>query len=276
MNKEKQKLIKKIKEKKEYSSIPDSEVEKILDLFDVEGKKYTDKEKFKLTREMLMKLFSGTMSKKLLSPNILNKKNVEEILKKHLSTRERFEHYEELYSKIFKGINSGKDKKEKKEVFVIDLGAGINGLSYNKFPEEFEVNYVGVEIVGRLVDLMNVYFRKNKVSRTPTGPAKAVQESLFNLKKVKNIVEETNKPRIVFLFKILDSLETRERDYSKKLLLELKNMGIKRFVLSFSTESYIKKEKFKAKRKWIQNFIKENFREIDNFELGGERYIIFE
>jgi len=271
MNKEKQKLIGKIKEKREYSSIPDSEVEKILDEFTKES--HTEKEKFKIGREMLMKLFSGTMSKKLLSPKILEKKSSEEVLKKHLSTRERFEYYEKIYSKIFSDL----DLNKKEKVSVIDLGAGINGLSYNKFPEKFEVDYVGIEIIGRLVDLMNEYFRKNKVSRTPTGSAEAIQESLFSLKNLKDIIKKTKKPRIVFLFKILDSLEYRERDYTKKLLLELKKeeIEIKGFVLSFSTESYIKKEKFKAKRKWIQNFIKENFHLVDNFELGGERYLVF-
>src|SRR6056297_894419 len=119
-------LIKEIKKKKEYSSIPDEEVEKILDIFDKE--EYSEREKFKLTREMLMKLFSGTMSKKLLSLNILEKRSPEEVLKKHLSTRERFEHYEEIYSRVFSGINE-------KKISVIDFGAGINGLSYNKFPK---------------------------------------------------------------------------------------------------------------------------------------------
>ena len=269
---EKQDLIKEIKKKKEYSSIPDSEVEKILDIFDKE--KYAEKEKFKLTREMLMKLFSGTMSKKLLSPKILEKKSGDEVLKKHLSTRERFENYEEIYSMIFNSLDLNRDK----EVSVIDLGAGINGLSYNKFPEDYDVNYVGIEIVGRLVDLMNEYFKKQGLlEEGKEGKAKAIQESLFNLRAVEKIIKNTEKPRVIFLFKILDSLEFRERDYTKKLLLELKNMegGIQGFVLSFSTESFIKKEKFKAKRKWIQNFLKENFQEVENFGLGGERYVVF-
>jgi len=261
-------LIKEIKKKKEYSSIPDSEVERILDIFNQEKKKYTEREKFKLTREMLMKLFSGTMSKKLLSPKILEKKSADDILKKHLSTRERFDYYKDIYSRIFRDFKLNEEER----VSIIDLGAGINGLSYNKFPEDFEVNYVGVEVVGRLVDLMNEHFKKQGLEKN----AQAVQESLFNLEEIKKIIRETNRPRVIFLFKILDSLEFRERDYTKKLLFELSELDIKGFVLSFATESYIKKEKFKAKRKWIQNFIKENFQVVDDFELGGERYIVFE
>jgi predicted nucleotidyltransferase len=34
-------------------------------------------------------------------------------------------------------------------------------------------------------------------------------------------------------------------------------------------------KKFKAKRDWIVNFIRENFKILGDFEIGGERYIIF-
>jgi len=150
---------------------------------------------------------------------------------------------------------------------VIDLGAGINGFSYNYF-ESKKINYIGVEAMGQLVELMNFYFEKEKV------PAKAIQESLFELEKIKRIISKQKKPRVVFLLKVIDSLEMLEKNYSKKLLLELKNSA-ERFVVSFAVKSMGRRSKFKTNRDWIVKFIHENFRIIDDFEIGGERYLVF-
>ena len=38
----------------------------------------------------------------------------------------------------------------------------------------------------------------------------------------------------------------------------------------------IKKQKFKVNRKWIMDFIEKNFKIVDDFEIGNERYVIFE
>ena len=61
---------------------------------------------------------------------------------------------------------------------------------------------------------------------------------------------------------------------SKKLLLELVPL-VDRVVVSFATKSMIKKERFKVTRKWLVDFIKENFKILDDFEVGGERYVVF-
>jgi hypothetical protein len=182
-------------------------------------------------------------------------------LRKHLSTRERLGYYSKLYEKIFEGT-------KEKNYSIIDLGSGINGFSYKLFPKNIKVNYIGVEAVGQFVDLMNFYFEKNKLN------AKAVHESLFNLEKIKKFIEECKKPRIVFLFKVIDSLEMIEGDYSKKLLKEITPL-CERVVLSFATRSMIRQDKFKVNRKWIIDFIKENFELIEDFDMGNERYVVF-
>jgi hypothetical protein len=115
---------------------------------------------------------------------------------------------------------------------------------------------------------MNFYFKKEKIN------GRALHLSLFDLEKIKNLIKETEEPRIIFLFKTLDSLEVLKRDYSKKLILEISPFA-ERIVVSFATESMMKRKKFKIKRAWILNFIEENFRILDDFELKGERYLIF-
>ena len=248
-------VYEKIVQKKEFSNLPKKDVEKIYSLF--EKRQTSEIEKIRLTRDLLRKVFSGFTSKKLLS---LKDKDSEWILKKHLSTRERFNYYKEIYSRILK------DSKEK--ISIIDLGAGINGVSYSYFQKlGKEVDYLSVEAIGQLVDLMNYYFKREKIS------GKAYHLSLFDLEGIKKILQKKKDP-IVFLFKALDSLEMVERDYSKKLLKEIVPLS-ERVIVSFATRSFIKRTRFKAKRSWLINFITDNFKIRDDFELGGERYIVF-
>jgi len=123
--------------------------------------------------------------------------------------------------------------------------------------------------MGQLVDLMNYYFKEGKIS------AKAFHYSLFELEKVKEVLKKLKKPRVVFLFKTLDSLEMLERDYSKKFLSEIKD-SCERIVVSFATESMIKRKKFYAKRIWFFDFIQGEFEILDDFVDNGERFIVLQ
>ena len=80
--------------------------------------------------------------------------------------------------------------------------------------------------------------------------------------------------KIVFLFKVLDSLESIEKNYSKKFLKLIVPLTDK-VIVSFATKSLRKKVDFKVKRNWVHNFIEENFRILEDFEVGGERYLSF-
>lgn len=250
-------LIDKIMEKKEFSKLPKKDVLRVFSEFDSED--FSQEEKLKKTREKLMKMYTVFASTKLMT----NKnKDPEWFLKKHLSTKERFEFYPNLYSKIFE------DFWEKEHITVFDLGAGINGFSYNYFP--FNLDYIGIEAVGQLVDLMNYYFKTRGLN------AWAIQESLFELEKIKKLLKQGNssEKKIVFLFKTLDSLEMVERDYSKKLLLKISPL-VEKIVVSWATKTLRKRSKIFTTKKWLLEFIKENFEILDDFEIGTERYISF-
>lgn len=249
MNKEE--LIKKITSKKEFSRLPSKDVELVFNKFNNE--KYSDIEKIKLTRDLLRKVFSGFTSLKLLN---LKDKDSDWVLKKHLSTRERFPYYSRLYEKLLGGFNGT----------LVDLGCGVNGFSYGYFDKK--INYVGVESVGQLVDLTNKYFNDNKLN------GKAIHESLFELEKIKNLIKKQKGKKIILLFKTLDSLEMVERDYSKRSLKEISHL-VDKVVVSFATRSMISRKKFNVSRKWILDFILEEFNLIDDFELGNERYVVF-
>jgi hypothetical protein len=252
----KQELIKKISEKKEFSQLPRKDVELALEKF--EKKNFNDYQKLKLTRQFLRKVFSGFSSRKIFS---FREKEAEWYLLKHKSTKERYLHYNELYSRFLNSF---------KEASIIDLGAGINGLSYGFFLKlGFKINYVAIEAIGQFVEVMNKFFNQNNFS------AKAYHLSLFDLKKIKKIIEAQKKPRIVFLFKVVDSLEIVKRDYSKELLKEISNLS-DRIIVSFATKSLGSRKKFSVQRGWLLSFIKENFQILSDFEINGERYISFE
>ncbi len=253
---EKVEIIEKIKWKKEFSQLPEKDVQRAFEKFDNDN--YSDEEKVKFTRDLLRKVFSGFSGKKLLG---LKNKSADEILMKHLSTRERYNHYGKIYERILSDMP--------KKLSIIDLGAGVNGLSYDYLNQlEKKVDYVGVEAIGQIVQIVNDYFSREKI------PGKMFHASLFEMDKIKEIIKEATKPRVIFLFKVIDSLEKFERDYTKKLLPEIAPLADK-IVISFATESWMKRTKFYANRKWILDFIKENWQITDDFEFGGERYIVF-
>jgi hypothetical protein len=248
----KKEVYEKITKKKELSQLPKQDIEAAYRKF--EKRQVSEVEKIRLTRDLLNQVFWPFRSHKLLG--LKNKdKDPEWILRKHMATRERLEYYEEVYKRLLK-----------KGDCVFDLGSGANGFSYKFMPKD--VYYIGIEAVGQLVKLMNYYFKTRGLK------GMAVHESLFELEKIKKYIKQVEGNKVVFLFKVLDSLEMLEKDYSKKLLLEITPL-VDRVVVSFATKSMIKKEKFKVTRKWIIDFIKENFNIVDDFEIGNERYIIF-
>ena len=252
----KKELIKKITEKKEFSKLPEKDVELAFEKFD--KKDLNDYQKLKLVRQFLRKIYSSFTSRKLLNVKDME---VDYVLGKHKSSKERVPFYEEVYGKIFGWM-------KERAISVIDLGAGVNGFSYGFFKNE-KVNYIGVEAVGQLVELMNYFFKSRKIN------GKAFHLSLFEIEKVKELIKKQKKPRVVFLFKVIDSLEVVERDYSKKLLNEIVPLADK-VVLSFATRSLGRRSKFSAQRGWIKRFIEENFEMLEDFEIGGERYFIFQ
>ena len=154
MNKQ---IISEIMEKREFSQLPEKDIELAYEHF--EKRQASEEDKIKLTRELLRKIFSAFVSRKLLS---LKNKDEEWILRKHISTRERLPYYKEIYKKIFENY---------KKASVIDLGAGINGFSHKFFNKD--ITYTAIDSVGQLIELMNFYFKKNKLK------ARAIHLSLF-------------------------------------------------------------------------------------------------
>ncbi len=241
-------LILEVKKKKEFSELPDAIVERAL---------FSSKNNIKETRSLLRKYFGVFMTNK-----VIKGKN-EEILKSHISSKKR--DYQILYLKICE-IVGGKIES------IIDLGCGANGFSYPFLLDKFgEINYLGVEATGQITKSTNNFFKSKNFTS-----AKLICEDIFDLENIKKIANSTKSPKIIFIFQVIDALESAERNFSKKLLLEIKeNVGSHDFIIiSNSLKSISGRKEFYSNRDWLKNFLRENFLVIETFNLFDEEFLV--
>lgn len=238
-------LVELVKQKKEFSQIPDSIVEKILE---------TEKD-VKSARAALRKYFGVFLTNKVL------KGKTEKVLESHISSKLR--NYGEFYKRIFSG---------KKFNSVIDLGSGANGFSYNFLKEELgSVEYVGIEASGQIVDNTNEYFNSQKIAK-----AKVECLDLFDKQAIFDLVNMSSEPRVILMLQVVDALESLERNFSKEFLIKLQENLTSEdlIVISMPLNSISGKKKFEARRSWISTFLEENFVIKDDFNLGNERIFL--
>lgn len=248
-------LITKIKEKREFSGLPDSLIERVLAFKQIKNK--SDEEKVKLAREFLRKYFGVFMTNKVM------KGRGQEVLGSHISSKKRD------YGVFYKTIASSVGKKFKS---IIDFGCGMNGFSYSFIEEEFgKINYTGFEATEQLCDLQNTFFKKSGYSN-----AKVIWGDLFDLESVEKLVFESEVPRLILLLQVVDALENIEPNFSKSFLLKIKENLSSSDVLVISNpmKSISGRNKFKIKRLWLEDFVKDNFIVVDKFELFDEEFLI--
>jgi len=252
-------IIEKIREKKEFSQIPIEDIKKVY--LEIDKKDYMATDTIKETRDLLRKMYTAFIGSKILTKK---DKDADWMMSRHISTKERMKYFPFVYSKSLEGLN-------KKEIInVVDFGCGINGFSYHEFKKiEFNVNYIGTEPVGQLVDSQNKYFKKNNMN------AICKKISLFDIKSNIDLIEKLKGINVAFFFKVLDSLEMLEKNYSKKVLREI-IPRVNRVVISWATKSLVSKRVFAANRKWLIDFLKKEFMIINEFETEFERYIIIQ
>ena len=248
-------LIEKIKQKREFSGLPDKIIENVLNQKQIKNK--SDEERVKLSRAFLRKYFGVFMTNKVM------KGKDEKVLESHISSKKR--DYLEFYKRISSIV--GNNFKS-----VIDLGCGMNGFSYNYIRESFgEVKYTGMEATKQLCDLQNEFFNNNEISN-----ANVVWGDLFNCVVVKDIFKESRSPRIILLLQVVDALENIEPNFAKEFLSSLREYmgGEDVLVISNPMKSISGNNRFDIKRRWLDEFVKNNFNFIDKFELFDEEFLV--
>src|SRR3989338_4678582 len=174
-------------------------------------------------------------------------KNFERLLLKHESTRERMEIYPEIYRRIFHIAGTPKS--------ILDLGCGLNPLSYNHLGIKPE--YYASDIDSKIVGIVNEFFVKNKIK----GRAE-----IINLREIKNRKIKLPKADICFMFKLLDSIEMEKgHKLAEKLI---KAVQCKWIAASFSTRTLSGKRMRHPYRGWIEQLCRRlgYFYEIIEFE----------
>lgn len=134
------------------------------------------------------------------------------------------------------------------------------------------MNYVAIEASGQVVDNMNSFFNSERLDSL----CSARWLDLFDLKSVIEILENSRKPRLIFMFQLIDALESLEKDFSKKFITKISEVLNKedRIVISLPIESLSGKTNFFVRRKWLLDFLSESFIITSDFLMNGERLLI--
>ena len=249
-------FLEEVKNKKEFRKLSDDLVSRVLvkvsEKYDVTEKK-DQKKIVKETRAKLRELYSAFRMRNFTKKNKFlevmedweNKEICKKILQVHLSTRERVDHYEELYEKIKKYV----DFKS-----VLDVGCGLNVFS---MPWMGRVDYYGIDVNEEDVEFCNDYLEKFGLrGGVRWGDVLSFDRFL--------------KAQVCFMFKVLEGFESLDRGITEKLLDKIES---RYFVVSFATRSLGGGKRISSRRlKWFEKIVEGQV--LEKFELGDEIYFV--
>ena len=102
----------------------------------------------------------------------------------------------------------------------------------------------------------------------------AICEDLFDMKNILIKMKLMKKPRVVFMFQLIDALESLKKNFSKEFILKISS-ECEFIVLTFSLESLSGRKRFSSERKWLIDFLSDEFDILKDFKMFGERVLIF-
>ena len=172
-----------------------------------------------------------------------DKEGCEKVLRCHVSTNERVEHYEKLYRWLRKSVKFSS---------VLDIGCGFNVFS---MPWLGPIHYYGIEVNKMDVEFCNKFMNKFGLS----GGVRWGDVLSF---------DKFVKSEVVFLFKVLEGFEALEKGFTAKLL---KRLDCKYFVVSFATRSIGGGQPISENRlKWF----KQQVEIVERKKFGSEVYFL--
>lgn len=168
----------------------------------------------------------------------------------------------EVYG-AFKYIKDEKDTKTYKFIFskigkpksILDLGFG-----YTRFPFK-DIEYYGAEIGQDYIDKGNEYLKKNKI-----------KGKCFIFSLVDEDINKLPNVDVVFLFRVLESLESIKKNISKNII---KDLRCKYIVVSFAKRVLGNKEYIRKKgRKWFRVTLKKLGYKYEIFDYEDDIYFV--
>jgi 16S rRNA (guanine(1405)-N(7))-methyltransferase len=186
---------------------------------------------------------------------------IKNILESHQSTFERMTAYSDLYKRIFEyyGVkNKILDIKK-----IIDLGCGYNPFAYSYLecsPKYFavDINEDDSQFIQKYFDLVNI-------------DGKSTTLDLTKEDNLKTIDEQSQGSDVCFMFKLLDSLESKKKKSSEKLF---EHVHSKLIVVSFPLKTISGKNDIKGKRKWFDKIKNDKKYVSEEFILENEIYYL--
>ncbi len=187
----------------------------------------------------------------------------------HKSTKERMDHYDQLYTTIFGKIEdfekdsklfnkSGKLDNSAKYIFM-DLACGMNPVSSVLFAEKIE-KYYASDISSEDCKFLKDYFDTTTIDAI-IFPADLTDEKIFP-KLTKINVD------ICFIFKTLDGLERIKWNITESLL---KSISTKYFAVTFPTLSIGGVREIKEhRRQWFEKLLDKLAWSYEKYTLGSE------
>lgn len=207
-------------------------------------------------RKKLLKQLRDTKEKDLL---------VRELLATHQSTRERLPYYSLLFTELKKHI----DKWDA----IVELGCGLNPVSYPFLVEKtgMKPRYVCADIASSDMRFLNEYFNIMNIN----GDARVLDAHEHDAVE-KFVAHE--KPDVVLMLKLLDTLESTQRHSTKKLLPRIA-AHTNFLIISFATISLGGGKTIgDNKRAWFENYLHKQNENIDwewsVFTLPNEKFYV--
>jgi len=264
-------LIQKIKSHKKYRYLSDDIIKKeIRDYIKKNqiSEKEITKQDIKEIRARLHRIYSSyqTKGKKKIDDllnelnNILNKREskseifdiTNKLLSTMLSTKERLNDYQLIYSKIFK--ITGRPNS------IVDLGSGFNVFSFPLMGLD-KLTYYAYDINEKDVWLINKY-----IKITPSLRGKA---EILDVRDVEKM-PEIPKSDVVFMFKLVDLLDTKTAEEIIRLLIK----KTRYVVVSFAIKTLTCQQMNKPVRKWFELMLKRNVLRFEIIKIENEIFYV--
>ena len=271
-NKISKEFIEKIKENKKYASISDGivikEIERYMKKYQIDNDQiYDDRFAIKVIRKELHRLYSSYQTKgkknreKLLEDlkeNPDSKDIQTKLLSITLSTIERLPHYKKLYKDIFKITGNPKS--------IIDLGAGLNPLSFPLTNLPKSTTYNSYDIDTEDITFLNKFYKTIKIK----GKAEILDAR--DLEKLNKLP----KADIIFMFKLFDLIVPKAKK-QKKLGEEIINLLMtktKYLIASFATKTLTRKSMKLPRRIGFEMMLDRNQLKYELIETDNEIYYV--
>jgi hypothetical protein len=257
-------LIKKIKNHKKYHGISEDVIVREIEDVLSRDSRIGDIELVKNVRAKLHRLYSSyqTGKKGKREGYLVKLKNGEDVLddllSMTLSTKERKNDYAEIYSKIFS--ITGKPKK------IVDLGCGMNLLSFPLMNLD-ELKYYGYDIDIEDVEYLNKYIEvmgKNGL------------RGRCEVMDVRNLDEVNNIPKsdVVFMFKLVDLIDSGKGNVSEELIVKLLELKCKWVVVSFATRTLTRRSMRLGERRGFMKMLSRRKLKFEKFSTGNEVFYV--